>query len=76
MNKIIITVGSVTYAQKAKRVLNSANISSKLIKIDSSLSENGCTHGIEIRYNDFLGAINELKEYGIPYSVSKSYGIS
>ena len=69
LNKILITVGSVTYAQKAKKILNANNIASKLIKIDSSLSEKGCTHGIEINYTDFLWVVNELRKYSIPYNV-------
>lgn len=72
MKKIIITVGSVTYASKAQRLLSGINIASKIIKIDSSLSPNGCTHGLEIGYNDFIGAIGKLKENNIQYSVIKS----
>lgn len=69
MNTRIITVGSVTYAHKAKRLLQHAEINSRLVKIDSSRSKNGCTHGIEFSTTDFYNVVMELKKAGIEYTV-------
>ena len=69
MKKTIITVGSVTYAAKAQRLLRSVNIPSKLVKIDPSYAPSGCTHGIEINYNDFISAAGELRRNNIQYNV-------
>lgn len=71
MNKIIITTESVTYAIKARRLLFSVGIPSKLIKIDASLSERGCTHGVMISERDFLSAAKILRDNGLNYSVAK-----
>jgi hypothetical protein len=69
MKKIIITTGSVTYATKAQRLLSKININSRLVKIDSNISSNGCTHGIEINYHDFMNAVGKLKENNIQFNV-------
>ena len=69
MKKIIITTGSVTYAAKAQRLLAEINISSRLIKLDSGISPDGCTHGIEINYVDFIGAIEKLKKSNVDFKV-------
>ena len=72
MKKIIITTGSVTFAMKAKRLLESQGIPSPVIKLDSVKTENGCTHGIEIDYKNFLATVSLLKSKGIPYKVETS----
>ena len=69
MNNIIITVGAVTYAIKAKKLFTRRGIQSKLVKVDSGKTQNGCTHGIEIGNADFYTAVKALKENGIAYSV-------
>ena len=74
MNKIIITVGSVTYAIKSRKLLSGIGIPSKLIKVDALLSKNGCTHGLEIPKIHFLDAVMVLKMNGIPYSVYEAEG--
>ena len=59
----------MTYAFKSRKLLYNAGIEAKVIKIDMSLSENGCNYGIEIDYSDFYEAIRELKTNDIVYSV-------
>ena len=71
MNKTIIVTESVTYAVKAKRLLSSSGIPSKLIKTDSSLSKSGCNHGIMINSRDFLSAVKVLRDFGISYSITE-----
>jgi hypothetical protein len=72
LNKIILTVGSVTYAIKARKLLAGIGIPSELIKVDASLSDKGCNFGIKIPYVRFYDAIEELKARKIPYSVYNS----
>ncbi len=67
MNTSIFTVGSVTYAVKARKILSRAGISSRLVKVDGGKSRHGCTYGIEFAEEDLLAAVMELKRNGIAY---------
>ena len=69
MNTTTITVGSVTYAIKVKKLLERAGIRSRLIKVDASVTENGCTYGINIDSSMLYDAVVILKGNGISYSV-------
>ena len=71
MNKTTVTVGSVTYAMKAKRLLSRMNIQSKLVKVDASKTAGGCTHGLEFASADFYTVVMGLKNAGIHYSIYK-----
>ena len=68
MKKIIFMLGSSTYTSKAKRALTKSGIAAEYIKANDSHNL-GCSHGIEIPYQDFLAAIAILKKEQIPYSV-------
>ena len=68
MNKVIIYVGAMTYAIKLRKMLARAGIESRQIK---SLESDGCTHGVEIMYQDFYSAIAILKENGMGYTVKE-----
>lgn len=72
LNTIIVSVGTVTYAMKARKLLLKNGIQSKLIKSDSSDNGTGCTHGIEISNKDYFEAVRILGEGGIKYSVPPS----
>ena len=69
MNKTTITVGSVTYAIKARKVLQRMRIHSKLVKTDASRSSGGCTYGIEFNTEDFYNAVMGLRNAGISYQL-------
>lgn len=69
LNTTTITVGSVTYAIKVRKLLERSGIKSKLVKVDSSKSKNGCTYGIQVHTTLFYDVINILKNSGINYSV-------
>ena len=69
MNTTTITVGSVTYAIKVRRLLERNGINSMLVKVDSSKSERGCTYGINVNSEKFYDAVALLKNNGIEYSV-------
>ncbi len=69
MNMTILTVGSVTYAIKARKLLRRDGIQSESVKLDDTKTKAGCTHGIKIATEDFYHAASVLKENGIPFSV-------
>lgn len=69
LNTTTITVGSVTYAHKARHLLQHKGINSRLVKVSPEASVNGCTHGIEFRTDDFYNVVMELKNAGIEYSL-------
>lgn len=68
MNKIIITLGSVTYAIKLRKLLAREDIESELVKVNTK-ETNGCTHGVKINQSDLLRAVVIMREKGIEYSV-------
>ena len=65
MNNIIITVDSVTYAIKLKKMLSRQGIQSNLVKIEDKQGIIGCMHGVKISEKDFLSAVLIMKENGI-----------
>ena len=69
MNNTTITVGSVTYAMKARRLLLHSGIKSRLTKLLSEKAYGGCTHGIIIPTARFFDAVVILKNASIPYSI-------
>ena len=69
LNKTTITVGSATYAMKAKRVLQRMKIRTKLVKVDAARSKNGCTHGLEFASEDFFSVVMGLNNAGIEYFI-------
>lgn len=68
MNKSTITVGSVTYAIKLKKLLSREGIQSELVKV-SDEERRGCTHGLKIKRTDLFSAIGILREKGYEYGV-------
>ena len=76
MDTTTITVGSVTYAIKVKKLLERAGIRSNLIKVDASRSSKGCTYGIKINTAFFYDAVSIMKNHGINYSVYSDYDLS
>lgn len=69
MKKIIVTVGAVTYAIKARRLLKNSGVPSRLVKVSSERSLGGCTHGIEISEEDLYTAASVLRGNGISYTI-------
>lgn len=69
MNNITVTVGSVTYAIKLRRLLSRGGIRSKLVKVDDEENGGGCTHGVEIGDFDFYRAVVIMKANSVKYSV-------
>ncbi len=62
-----ITVSSVTYAMKARKILMRRGIGSELIKETKKLT--GCTAALKINDSDLFESARLLREAGIDYSV-------
>jgi hypothetical protein len=71
LSNVIITVGSVTYAIKLKKILAREGIQSTLIKRESIDGRLGCSHGIELCEKDLYSAVVIMRENGISYSVEQ-----
>ena len=71
MDSTIITVGSVTYAIKAKKLLERSGIKAQLVKVESHKSSKGCNYGIKITSALFFDTVALLRNKGIDYSVYK-----
>ena len=69
MNKITISLGSVTYAIKAQKLLSGIKIHSKLIKLDAVNKLDGCIYGLIVAAEDYPNAVVALKKEGIAFSV-------
>ena len=69
MTKILLTVPSVTYAAKARRILAKSGLRSRIVKTEGN-NDGECTHGLEINGQDFLDVVRLFIENGIPYRLS------
>lgn len=69
MKSILITVGSVTKAIKAKNILLRTGIHVKLTKLDGNATSGGCTHGLEILESELYSAAKALRQANINYKV-------
>ena len=71
LNNITVTVDSVTYAIKLKKMLSRAGIQSTLVKVEDVKGKIGCMHGVSIREEDYLSAVKIMRENGVRYSIYK-----
>lgn len=60
-----ITIGSLTYAQKAKRALLGKGIRARLIKTEEE--DRGCIYALIVPSARHLDAIATIRALGIPY---------
>lgn len=69
MNYKTITVSSLTYAMKLKKLLSKGGIISKLIKVEDKEGMIGCLHGVRISNADLLRAIVIMRQNDVEYSI-------
>lgn len=67
LNVAIITVGSMTYAIKARKALSHEGIKSKLVKLEKN--KDGCSYGIELKEERLYSAVVVLRTNGIEYKL-------
>ena len=71
MKKSIVTLKTITQAQKGKKALSRNGIKSNLVKIDQNHSLSGCQYGLEFDDILFYSVISILRENEIDYGVYK-----
>lgn len=67
MNECIITLPSMTLAQKARTVLVASGITANVTKLPPALAEKGCGWGISLSCHDTATATHILTVSDIPY---------
>ena len=67
-NRCIIALPSVTYAMRSSELLGVYGITSKVIKLDSSLTKKGCANGIELNCRYLPKAKGILLNASMPIS--------
>ncbi len=73
MELCVLTLGTVTRAIAARRILSAARISCRMIKRAGD-GKSGCAYGLEIYESDLLGAIHLLEEAKIPFEWHREGG--
>ena len=66
-NNWLITFRSVTYAQKAERLLTRAGIGCMLQRTPKLLSERGCGYCLRLQMKDAMAAVELLREHEVSY---------
>ena len=67
MSECIITMKSVTYAEKAKRAAHSVGLQVEIVSVDPSVTKRGCSYGISLPCRDASDLIRLLERKKIPY---------
>lgn len=70
MKKVIIKVGSVTYAMKAKNILQQYGMRAKVIKMVSTKKNEGCGYSVSVE-NPKQNVAELLRREGITVSEMK-----
>ena len=74
MELCILTLGTVTRAIAARRILSAARISCRMIKRTGGAKGGGCAYALKIYEADLLGAIRLLEEANIPFEWQREAG--
>ena len=69
----LITFRSVTFAQKAERLLKKSGISCMMQRTPRELSQRGCGYCLRLRGGDAMAAVQLLREHEISYG--KTYAL-
>ena len=76
LNTGFVTVGSVTYAIKARKILSAAGITTAMKKISGSRTgKRGCVYGIEFSANRLYDVMRVLRENNIKYEIYQDENI-
>ena len=70
MEDCVLTIGTVTGAIRARKLLASAGISARLIKNTTSTGA-GCAYGITVKATDMQRAMRMLNENSIAFEWSR-----
>lgn len=70
MEECVLTIGTVTQAIRARKLLTAAGIGARLIK-NTGTAKTGCAYGLSVRAADMPQAMRVLGEGGIAYEWSR-----
>lgn len=73
MQYYLIMCRSLTYAQRAQRVLERAGIGSAVVKAPQEASGTGCTYGVRVPERKLDAAVNMLRKSGLPLGKTYRY---
>lgn len=62
----LLVCRSLTYAQRALRVLERAGIRAYVVRTTRDTAQEGCGYSVKVRENSALEAIDVLKSAGLP----------
>ena len=65
----VITVKTMTAAQKAKRILAASGVVAEIVSLDKNLTGNGCAFGLSVDSGDAYTAKRLLDERAVPYGM-------
>ena len=74
MEHIILTLGTITRAIAARRLLATAGIPCRLLKTTDGGLAGGCSYGLKIYESDLRQASRLLEEGGIPFEWKRERG--
>lgn len=67
MEYCILTLGTITRAIAARRILTANRITCRMIKMTGDTASGGCAYGLKIYEEDLLRATRLLEEGRIPF---------
>ena len=62
-----ITFRSVTFAQRAQRIVEGAGVRTRLARAPKGLSERGCAYALLVSAQDAPRAVQELRAANVPF---------
>ncbi len=70
MEPCILTIGTVTRAIRARKLLSAARIQARLFK-HTGMGQGGCAYALSLSAEDMPAAMRLLQEGGIPFEWSR-----
>ena len=70
MPNALIACRSVTYAQRAVRLLEGAGMRASMRRLPADLPETGCGHAVRVRREDLPQAVKLMSESGFPRQIT------
>lgn len=66
MTYYFINCRSLTYAQRAKRMLEGAGISAGIVRTPQQIAKSGCSHSVKVAEHRFQAAMGVLRRAAFP----------
>ena len=63
----IVTMKTMTAAEKARRVANSAGVECRIVSLDRNMTKNGCAYGLSYPCHMGERLLHRFSERGVEY---------